>query len=102
MFTVKDLFSENTDRILVASLQDGVPSKLAHITARQLPHLGGDAVLLHQRLLGKVELEWVIGRDGDVEAPGQVVVALVYCLNYTWPGSLAEGTGCTPGRGSCC
>ena len=73
MFTVKDFFSENTDRILVASLQDGVPSKLAHITARQLPHLGGDAVLLHQRLLGEVELEGVVGGDGDVEASGQVV-----------------------------
>ena len=66
-------FCENTDRILVASLQDRVPSKFAHITARQLPHLGGNAVLLHQRLLGEVELEGVVGGDGDVEASGQVV-----------------------------
>ena len=68
----------------------------------EFPDLSRDAVLLHQRLLGEVELERVIGRDGDVEAPGEVVVALVHWLKYTWPGSLAEGTGCTPGRGSCC
>ena len=58
---------------MVSSLQDGVSGKLAHITAGQLPHLGGNAVLLHEGLLGEVELEGVVGGDGDVEASGQVV-----------------------------
>ena len=66
-------FFDNTNRILVASLQDRVSSQLTHITAGQLPHLGGDAVLLHQGLLGEVELEGVVGRDGHVEASGEVV-----------------------------
>ena len=58
---------------MVASLLDRVPCKLAHVAAGQLPHLGGDAVLLHEGLLGEVELEGVVGGDGDVEAPGKVV-----------------------------
>ena len=71
-FTVK-LLCEATDRVSVSSLQDRVPSQLTHITAREFPHLGGNAVLLHQRLLGEVELEGVVGGDGDVEASGKVV-----------------------------
>ena len=58
---------------MVASLLHRVSGKLAHITAGELPHLGGDAVLLHEGLLGEVELEGVVGGDGDVEASGEVV-----------------------------
>ena len=70
---VVKVFCEKTNRILVASLLDRVPCKLAHVAAGQLPHLGGDAVLLHEGLLGEVELEGVVGGDGDVEASGKVV-----------------------------
>ena len=35
--------------------------------------LGGDAVLLHERLLGEVELERVIGGEADVQAARQVL-----------------------------
>jgi len=34
-----------------AALQDAVPGDLTHITGAQLPQLGGDGVLLHQRFL---------------------------------------------------
>ena len=52
---------------------DGVSGELAHVAAGELPDLGRDAVLLHQRLLGEVELKGVVGGDGDVEASGKVV-----------------------------
>ena len=52
---------------------DGVPGELAHVAAGELPDLGRDAVLLHQGLLGEVELERVVSGEGDVEAPGEIV-----------------------------
>ena len=52
---------------------DGVPGELAHVAAGELPDLGRDAVLLHQRLLGEVELERVVRGQRDVEAARQVV-----------------------------
>ena len=39
----------------------------------ELRDLGRDAVLLHHRLLGEVELQRVVSRKGDVEAPGEIV-----------------------------
>ena len=51
----------------------GVPGELAHVAAGEFPDLGRDAVLLHQGLLGEVELQRVVGGEGDVEAPGEIV-----------------------------
>ena len=51
----------------------GVPGQLAHVAAGEFPDLGRYAVLLHQRLLGEVELEGVVSGEGDVEAPGEIV-----------------------------
>ena len=39
----------------------------------EFPDLSRDAVLLHQRLLGEVELERVVSGERDVEAPGEIV-----------------------------
>ena len=52
---------------------DGVSGELAHVAAGELPDLGRDAVLLHQRLLGEVELQRVVRGQRDVEAARQVV-----------------------------
>ena len=52
---------------------DGVPGQLAHVAAGQLPDLGRDAVLLHQRFLGEVELERIVSGEGDIESSGEVV-----------------------------
>ena len=51
----------------------GVPGELAHVAAGELRDLGRDTVLLHHRLLGEVELQRVVSREGDVEAPGEIV-----------------------------
>ena len=39
----------------------------------EFPDLSCDAVLLHQRLLGEVELEGVVSGEGDVETSGEIV-----------------------------
>ena len=57
-----------------AGLLHAVPGQLAHVAAGQLPDLGRDAVLLHQRFLGEVELERIVRGQGDVETSHQVVM----------------------------
>lgn len=39
---------------------DAVPSQLAHVARAQLPDLRRNAVLLHQRFLGEVELQRIV------------------------------------------
>ena len=56
-----------------AAVLGGVPGQLAHVAAGELPDLGRDAVLLHEGLLGEVELEGVVSGEGDVEAAGEIV-----------------------------
>ena len=53
--------------------EDRVPGQLAEVAAGELEDLRGDAVLLHEGLLGEVELEGVVGGERHVEPPGQVV-----------------------------
>ena len=50
-----------------------VPGQLAHVAARHLPDLRGDGVFLHERLLGEVELQGVVGGEGDVQTAGEVL-----------------------------
>ena len=45
----------------------GVGSRDEGTAKRPPPHLLGDAILLHQRLLGVVEHQRVVGRERDVE-----------------------------------
>ena len=73
-------------------LEDGVTGDLTEVTAKWLwslyitaakirivrlpgefPDLGSNAVLLHQRFLGEVELERVVSGERHVEPPGQIV-----------------------------
>ena len=53
--------------------QDRIPCQLAHVAAGHLPDLRSDAVLFHQRFLGEVELEGIIGRQGDVKTPRKIL-----------------------------
>lgn len=50
-----------------------VPGQLAHVAAGQLPHLRRDTVLLHQRLLGEVELQRIVGAQRHAEAARQIL-----------------------------
>ena len=50
-----------------ATLLHRVPGQLTHVTAGQFPHLSCNAVLLHQRLLGEVELERIIRGQRNIE-----------------------------------
>ena len=52
---------------------DAVSGQLAHVTRGEFPDLSGDAVLFHQRLFGEVELKRVVGGEGDVEAPREIL-----------------------------
>lgn len=56
-----------------AAHDNAVPGQLAHVAGAQLPDLGGDTVLLHQRLLGEVELERVVGTQRHAQPAGQVL-----------------------------
>ena len=53
--------------------EDRVPGELAHVARGELPDLRGDGVLLHERLLREVELQRVVGREGNVQAAGEVL-----------------------------
>lgn len=52
---------------------DAVTGQFAHVARAQLPHLGGDAVLFHQGLLGEVELKWVVGTQRHAQPAGKVL-----------------------------
>ena len=61
------------DLVREAAGEDRVPGQLAHVAAGEFPDLGRDAVLLHQRLLGEVELERVIRGQRDVQTTSKEV-----------------------------
>ena len=61
------------DLVREAAGEDRVPGQLAHVAAGEFPDLGRDAVLLHQRLLGEVELERIVRGEGDVETSGKII-----------------------------
>ena len=54
--------------------------------------LSSNAVLLHEGFLGEVELKGVIGRDGDVQAPGNSLhsIYIVYRIKYKYMYSLND------------
>lgn len=62
-----------TNDIREAGDEDGVTGEFAHIGEAEFPDLRGDAVLLHQRLLGKVELEGVVCGKADVQSSWQKI-----------------------------
>ena len=47
-------------RVRESADENRVSGQFAHVTAGHFPDLCGDAVLLHQRLLGEVELKRVV------------------------------------------
>ena len=51
---------------------DGISREFAHVARRHFPDLGGDAILLHQRLLREVELQRIVGRQRNAQATSQV------------------------------
>ena len=53
--------------------QHRIPGQLTHIAWGHFPDLGGNAVLLHQRFFGEVELERIISGEWDTKAPCQEV-----------------------------
>lgn len=50
-----------------------VPGQLAHVAAAEFPHLRCDAVLLHQRLFGKMELQGIIRGQGYTQTTSQIL-----------------------------
>lgn len=56
-----------------ATHKDGIPRQLTHVSGRELPDLSGNRVLFHERLLGEVELQGVVRREGDQQPTRQVL-----------------------------
>ena len=59
--------------VLESTHEDWVPGELAHVGLRELPDLRGDGVLLHEGLLGEVELQGVVWGQRDEQPPRQVL-----------------------------
>ncbi|RUS75732.1 hypothetical protein EGW08_016514, partial [Elysia chlorotica] len=60
-----------------AALQNAVPGNLTHVAGGELPHLGRNAVLLHQRFLAKVIVCRQRHVKATVEEIGQWVAVVV-------------------------
>ena len=60
-----------------AAHHNAVARYLAHVHRAHLPHLCGDAVLLHERLLGEVKLQRIVRGQAQIEADRVVLVERV-------------------------